>query len=155
MLALSKARGPARDGRKLRSSEIQLFSAVDSRPSPEFSHGLALQPTSPRSERRSRGSRLARLAADTGRRRPRARAEASFCLGWHHKDHQNKNMAECVFCEIVAGRAPASVVYRDEACVAFMDITPVNAGHLLIVPITHATYLADLDTQTGGALFTQ
>lgn len=64
-----------------------------------------------------------------------------------------RDMGECVFCEIVAGRAPASVVYRDETCIAFMDIMPVNAGHLLIVPIKHATYLADLDPPTGGALF--
>ena len=62
-------------------------------------------------------------------------------------------MEECVFCQIIAGRAPGSVVYRDEACIAFMDITPINAGHLLIVPIEHATFLADLDPQTGGALF--
>jgi histidine triad (HIT) family protein len=62
-------------------------------------------------------------------------------------------MEECVFCQIIAGRAPGSVVYRDEACIAFMDITPINAGHLLIVPIEHATCLADLDPQTGGALF--
>jgi histidine triad (HIT) family protein len=34
-----------------------------------------------------------------------------------------------------------------------MDITPVNSGHLLVVPIKHATYLADLDPQAGGALF--
>jgi histidine triad (HIT) family protein len=62
-------------------------------------------------------------------------------------------MEECVFCQIVAGRAPASVVYRDEACIAFMDITPVNAGHLLIVPVEHATFLADLDPETGASLF--
>jgi histidine triad (HIT) family protein len=62
-------------------------------------------------------------------------------------------MEPCVFCEIVAGRAPASVVYRDDLCIAFMDTTPVNAGHLLVVPITHATYLADLDPQAGSALF--
>jgi histidine triad (HIT) family protein len=62
-------------------------------------------------------------------------------------------MEECVFCEIVAGRAPASVVYRDDECVAFMDITPVNSGHLLIVPIKHARCLADLDLETGGVLF--
>jgi histidine triad (HIT) family protein len=62
-------------------------------------------------------------------------------------------MEACVFCEIVAGRAPASVVYRDDLCIAFMDITPVNSGHLLVVPIKHATYLADLDLQAGGALF--
>jgi histidine triad (HIT) family protein len=62
-------------------------------------------------------------------------------------------MKECVFCEIVDGRAPASVVYRDDVCVGFMDITPVNPGHVLIVPVRHATYLADLDPQTGGGLF--
>ena len=62
-------------------------------------------------------------------------------------------MEACVFCEIVAGRAPASVVYRDDLCIAFMDITPVNSGHLLVLPIKHATYLADLDPQTGSALF--
>lgn len=62
-------------------------------------------------------------------------------------------MEACVFCEIVAGREPASVVYRDESCIAFMDTTPVNAGHLLIVPMKHVAYLADLDPQTGAALF--
>jgi histidine triad (HIT) family protein len=66
---------------------------------------------------------------------------------------KHENMEECTFCKIVAGRAPASVVYRDDVCIAFMDITPVNPGHLLIVPLKHATYLADLDLQTGGALF--
>jgi histidine triad (HIT) family protein len=45
------------------------------------------------------------------------------------------------------------VVYRDDVCIGFMDITPVNPGHLLIVPVKHATNLADLDPQTGGALF--
>ena len=62
-------------------------------------------------------------------------------------------MEGCVFCEIVAGRSPASVVYRDESCIAFMDIGPVNTGHLLVVPVRHATYLADLDFQAGGLLF--
>lgn len=62
-------------------------------------------------------------------------------------------MAACVFCEIVAGRSPASIVYRDAACVAFMDISPVNPGHLLVVPLRHATYLADLDPEAGHALF--
>ena len=62
-------------------------------------------------------------------------------------------MNECIFCAIVDGRVPASVVYRDDACIAFMDIAPINAGHILVVPIKHATHLADLDADTGGALF--
>jgi histidine triad (HIT) family protein len=62
-------------------------------------------------------------------------------------------MAACVFCDIVAGRSPASVVYRDDSCVAFLDTCPVNPGHLLVVPVRHATYLADLDPDAGRALF--
>lgn len=61
--------------------------------------------------------------------------------------------AECVFCDIVRGEAPASVVYADDRVVAFMDIQPVNPGHLLVVPRAHATYLADLEAETGGHLF--
>jgi diadenosine tetraphosphate (Ap4A) HIT family hydrolase len=63
-------------------------------------------------------------------------------------------MDECVFCEIAAGQAPASVVYEDEITLAFMDIQPVNAGHMLLIPKRHATFLADLDGATGARLFT-
>jgi diadenosine tetraphosphate (Ap4A) HIT family hydrolase len=62
-------------------------------------------------------------------------------------------LSSCEFCEIVAGRSPASVVHRDADCIAFMDIRPVTAGHLLVVPIEHATHLADLDPEEGRALF--
>ena len=62
-------------------------------------------------------------------------------------------LSSCEFCEIVAGRAPASVVHRDDQCIAFMDIAPVTAGHLLVVPIEHATHLADLDREVGRTLF--
>lgn len=62
-------------------------------------------------------------------------------------------MAACVFWEIVSGRSPASVIHRDDVCVAFMDICPVNPGHLLVVPARHATYLCDLDPDVGRALF--
>ena len=59
----------------------------------------------------------------------------------------------CVFCEIVQGNAPASVVYADDQVMAFMDIQPVNEGHLLIVPRAHAASLAELDAETGAQLF--
>jgi histidine triad (HIT) family protein len=64
-----------------------------------------------------------------------------------------KPEASCVFCDIIAGRAAASVVHRDERCMAFMDIRPVTPGHLLVVPLAHAASLADLDPATGGHLF--
>lgn len=61
--------------------------------------------------------------------------------------------SSCVFCDILQGQAPASLVYADEWVVAFMDIRPINPGHLLVVPRTHASYLADLDPEIGGHLF--
>ena len=61
--------------------------------------------------------------------------------------------SDCIFCAIVAGRSPASVVHDDGDTLAFLDIRPVTPGHLLIVPKRHATYLADLDEATGGRLF--
>ena len=45
---------------------------------------------------------------------------------------------------------PATFVYRDEYCSAFMDIQPVNPGHLLVVPVRHAAHLAELDGITVG-----
>ena len=59
----------------------------------------------------------------------------------------------CVFCDIVRGSAPASIVYADDLVMAFMDIQPVNAGHLLVVPRIHATDLSELDGETGGRIF--
>jgi histidine triad (HIT) family protein len=59
----------------------------------------------------------------------------------------------CVFCDIVRGAAPASVVYADDHTMAFMDIQPVNPGHLLVVPRVHAACLAKLDSETGSHLF--
>src|ERR1035437_5485877 len=54
-------------------------------------------------------------------------------------------MAGCVFCDIVAGRAPASFVYRDDTVTAFLDHRPVTPGHLLVIPNDHLVTLADLD----------
>ncbi len=59
----------------------------------------------------------------------------------------------CIFCEIVADRGEASPLYRDELCSAFMDIQPINPGHLLIVPNAHATYLAELPPAAGERMF--
>ena len=59
----------------------------------------------------------------------------------------------CVFCEILAGRAPASIVHRDPQSCAFMDIRPINPGHVLVIPVSHAAFLAELDPESGADLF--
>jgi histidine triad (HIT) family protein len=61
--------------------------------------------------------------------------------------------AECIFCQILRGEAPASFVYRDERSAAFMDIRPVNAGHVLVIPNEHAADLAALDLEAGTHVF--
>jgi histidine triad (HIT) family protein len=44
---------------------------------------------------------------------------------------------DCLFCRIVAGELPATVIHHDERTVAFMDINPATRGHALVVPRTH------------------
>ena len=53
----------------------------------------------------------------------------------------------CVFCAIVKGEAPASVVYRDDMVIAFMDIRPANPGHVLVVPLEHADGILDISDE--------
>ncbi len=62
-------------------------------------------------------------------------------------------MSDCIFCEILSGKLPSSIIYQDELCTAFMDVQPVNPGHLLVIPNRHAPYLADLDEDTGARVF--
>jgi diadenosine tetraphosphate (Ap4A) HIT family hydrolase len=59
----------------------------------------------------------------------------------------------CIFCRIVVGEAAASLVYQDDLVTAFMDILPVNPGHLLIVPNEHSPGLSGLDEAAGQRLF--
>ncbi len=61
--------------------------------------------------------------------------------------------AACVFCRIVEGQAEASLVYQDELVTAFMDILPVNEGHLLVVPNDHSQGLEGLSDASGARIF--
>ncbi|MEX2645812.1 MAG: HIT family protein [Gaiellaceae bacterium] len=58
----------------------------------------------------------------------------------------------CLFCELVAGREEASVVYDDDRVFALMDIRPVTPGHLMVVPKRHAASLAELEDEDSDAL---
>ncbi|GAA3391715.1 HIT family protein [Cryptosporangium minutisporangium] len=59
----------------------------------------------------------------------------------------------CVFCAIVAGESPASVVHADEHVTAFMDLRPVTPGHLLVIPRMHAVGLEDLPEELGTRMW--
>jgi histidine triad (HIT) family protein len=53
---------------------------------------------------------------------------------------------DCLFCKIVAGALPATIVDEDERTLAFMDINPANRGHALVIPRAHADDLSAIDT---------
>ncbi len=53
-------------------------------------------------------------------------------------------MTDCVFCSIVSARTEASIVWRDEDFVAFLDVRPLFKGHVLLVPRVHVVTLPDL-----------
>jgi histidine triad (HIT) family protein len=63
-------------------------------------------------------------------------------------------VTSCIFCDILSGKAPANFVARDELCAAFMDIHPINPGHVLVVPLRHAELLSGLEKDNVGNMFT-
>ncbi len=62
-------------------------------------------------------------------------------------------MDNCIFCDIAEGSSPASIVFQDETCIVFMDIQPVNRGHMLVVPKEHSASLSELKPDIGAHLF--
>ncbi len=62
-------------------------------------------------------------------------------------------MSDCIFCEIIQGKSPASIFYEDEIVLGLMTIGPVTTGHAMIIPKQHAAYLSDMDEATGRHLF--
>jgi histidine triad (HIT) family protein len=51
---------------------------------------------------------------------------------------------DCIFCKIVSGEIPSERVYEDDKVLAFMDINPLNDGHLLVVPKAHAATIFEI-----------
>lgn len=62
-------------------------------------------------------------------------------------------MDNCIFCRIINKEIPAEIVFEDSESVAFMDINPVNYGHLLLIPKKHFPYIADVPDDLLGRMF--
>ena len=56
-------------------------------------------------------------------------------------------MADCIFCAIVAGEAPAQLVDSDDRTVSFLDINPFTPGHALVIPREHAADLTEISDE--------
>ena len=59
----------------------------------------------------------------------------------------------CLFCRIVSGEVPATLVYADKNGVAFLDHRPLFPGHTLLVPRDHVETLTDLPRAMVGPFF--
>jgi histidine triad (HIT) family protein len=58
---------------------------------------------------------------------------------------------DCIFCKIVAGEVPGTIVDEDERTVAFMDVSPATRGHALVVPRRHAADLGEVSDEDLAA----
>ena len=58
----------------------------------------------------------------------------------------------CLFCKIAAGEIPASVVYQDANVLAFLDVSPLFPGHVLLSPREHYETLTDLPRRMAGPM---
>lgn len=59
---------------------------------------------------------------------------------------------DCIFCKIIAGEIPSTKIYEDDFSYAFLDISPVNKGHTLVVPKKHCVNLMDIPDDDLGEL---
>jgi histidine triad (HIT) family protein len=64
-----------------------------------------------------------------------------------------KAEARCVFCEIVAGKAPAHRIHEDELSLGILDINPFAEGHSLVIPKRHVPWWHDLTAEETESLF--
>jgi histidine triad (HIT) family protein len=53
-------------------------------------------------------------------------------------------MGDCIFCKIIKGEVPCTKIYEDNEVLAFLDIGPVNKGHMLVMPKEHYETLLDI-----------
>ncbi|WP_294033312.1 HIT family protein [uncultured Moraxella sp.] len=58
-----------------------------------------------------------------------------------------------IFAKILRGETPCHKVYEDDKTLAFMDIMPVDTGHVLVIPKCQAVELSDLPCEYACAVF--
>ncbi|MET3574440.1 GNAT family N-acetyltransferase [Bhargavaea ullalensis] len=61
-------------------------------------------------------------------------------------------MTSCIFCDIIAGWAPAHIVYEDEHVCCFLDKYPINPGHVLVVPKVHVPEFTEVAQDSLSAV---
>ena len=60
---------------------------------------------------------------------------------------------DCIFCKIIKGEIPSTKLYEDELVYAFFDISPINLGHILVIPKEHHRSAVTLPEAVAGRMF--
>jgi histidine triad (HIT) family protein len=63
-------------------------------------------------------------------------------------------MTGCVFCKIIEGQIPGTIVYEDETALVLLDINQAARGHLLVVPREHVGEFHELESGVASHLMT-
>ena len=63
-------------------------------------------------------------------------------------------MDQCIFCKIARNEIPSTKLYEDDLVLSFMDINPINPGHVLVIPKAHYATLFEADPEVLGACVT-
>ncbi len=58
----------------------------------------------------------------------------------------------CIFCKIVKGEIPCEKIYENEENLAFLDISPLNPGHTLVVPKEHSRNVLEISENSYKAV---
>ncbi|OJX47331.1 MAG: histidine triad nucleotide-binding protein [Chloroflexi bacterium 44-23] len=59
---------------------------------------------------------------------------------------------DCVFCQIIGGKIPTKIIYKDNLISVFEDIDPIAPIHYLLVPNRHIPSLNEIDAEDAGLL---
>ena len=62
-------------------------------------------------------------------------------------------MKNCIFCKLIDGEIPSVKLYEDDLVLVFLDIAPINLGHLLVIPKEHHTSSSTIPEDTAGRMF--
>jgi histidine triad (HIT) family protein len=59
---------------------------------------------------------------------------------------------DCIFCKVLAGELPATIIDEDERTISFMDIAPATRGHTLVIPRAHSADLLGVEREDLAAV---
>lgn len=57
-------------------------------------------------------------------------------------------MSHCIFCQIINHEIPGKIIYEDDVCMAFLDLSQATDGHTLVIPKKHFEHILEVDTAT-------